>query len=636
MTGVDEMYIKSIKIYGFGKHVNREFNFKSGLNVLYGDNEAGKSTLFAFIRSMFYGLTGRGEENYRKRYFPWDRFDGDGRAVRFGGEMVFESGGTYYHQVCIWGASKREDVCTLNEFYTGRVVKLAPGKSVGEQILRLTADAYDSSVYIGQLASAIKSGGDKDGVLLARLSAVSGFDGEEQTGTMVKQLLKDKMDALKAPRGKNGELDQLVIKKLNMQNELTRLSDVDNKVAARKESLDELFKERDRLLKKTAECERLLKMSRAAKLLLTKDKIMTVFASVDNICAELDECKAVAEKYNNEAPSLKRLIGGIVSGVAGAVLVALFFLIPGLSPAVKYSLLAGGGAMVLLAAILLAGRKKRSSYIVKNGNKIDVFQRIEELEETLSQKEVLIQSYLDGQTLEEFNEKWREAEQLLKTSTDEERRFCTSRPSAGFEETLAAIRKETEPVMEKIGYIQAEIDSLRASSNVSFSEAQEALNGIDEKINLLNDEYKAYALAYEVLEESITEMQTTLCPGLCSSTEKIFNAITGKNIKVKIAEDFSIMVSDDSIPRGINSYSGATVDQAYFALRIALSDMISPKDETYPIMMDDPFVQYDDSRMSNGVDFLCSYAKNAEQAGQIIYASCHKRVLDAVPDATVI
>jgi DNA repair exonuclease SbcCD ATPase subunit len=355
-------------------------------------------------------------------------------------------------------------------------------------------------------------------------------------------------------------------------------------------------------------------MSRAAKLLLTKDKIMTVFASVDNICTELDECKAVAEKYNNEAPSLKRLIGGIVSGVAGAVLVALFFMVQELSPAVKYSLLAGGGAILLLAVILLAGRKKRSAYIVKNGNKIDVFQRIEELEETLSQKEVLIQSYLDGQTIEEFNEKWREAEQLLKTSTDEERRFCTSKPSAGFEETLSSIRKETEPVMEKIGYIQAEIDSLRASSNVSFSEAQEALNGIDEKINLLNDEYKAYALAYDVLEESIAEMQTTLCPGLCAKTEQIFNAITGRNIKVKIAEDFSIMVSDDSIPRGINSYSGATVDQAYFALRIALTDMISPKDETYPMMMDDPFVQYDDGRMSNGVEFLCSYVKNTEQS----------------------
>ena len=56
------MYIKSIKIYGFGKHVNREFKFKKGLNVLYGDNEAGKSTLFAFIRA------------YRSRHFYSARF----------------------------------------------------------------------------------------------------------------------------------------------------------------------------------------------------------------------------------------------------------------------------------------------------------------------------------------------------------------------------------------------------------------------------------------------------------------------------------------------------------------------------------------------------------------------------------
>jgi hypothetical protein len=187
------MYIKSIKIYGFGKHVNREFKFKNGLNVLYGDNEAGKSTLFAFIRAMFYGLTGRGDENYRKKFMPWERTDSQGKAVRFGGEMVFECDGTYYHQVCLWGNSKREDVCTLNEFYTGRPVKMMAGKTVGEQLLKLTAEAYDSSLYIGQLASAIKQGGDKDGVLIARLSAVSGFDEEEKTGTAVRQLLKEKM-----------------------------------------------------------------------------------------------------------------------------------------------------------------------------------------------------------------------------------------------------------------------------------------------------------------------------------------------------------------------------------------------------------------------------------------------------------
>lgn len=37
------MFIKSVKIYGFGKHINREFELKNGLNVIYGDNEAGKA-----------------------------------------------------------------------------------------------------------------------------------------------------------------------------------------------------------------------------------------------------------------------------------------------------------------------------------------------------------------------------------------------------------------------------------------------------------------------------------------------------------------------------------------------------------------------------------------------------------------
>jgi hypothetical protein len=265
-------------------------------------------------------------------------------------------------------------------------------------------------------------------VLIARLSAVSGFDEEEKTGTAVRQLLKEKMDELKAPRGKNGLLDQLVIKKLSMQNELTRLSEVDNKVASRKESLEELFRQRDALSKSAADYEKLLKLSKAAKLLLTKDKIMTVFASVDAICAELDECRAVAEKYNGAGKSKGKKIPGVILGVAGIACVALAFVLSGIAEPVKYALLASGGAAIIISAIMLFAGKRPSAFVEKNGNKVDVFQRIEELEETLSQKEVLIQSYLDGQSLEEFNEMWRESEQLLKTSTDEQRRYSTSKP----------------------------------------------------------------------------------------------------------------------------------------------------------------------------------------------------------------
>ncbi len=623
------MYIKSVKIYGFGKHINRELNFKSGLNVIYGENEAGKTTVFAFIRAMLYGLTGRGSENYRKKYMPWERVDSQGKGVRFGGELVFESEGTVYHEICLWGASKREDVCTLNEFYTGRAVKLFPNKTVGEQILKLSAEAFDSSVYIGQLGSVIKQGGDKDGVLLARLSAVSGFDDEEKTGTAVRRLLKEKMEELKAPRGKNGVLDQLVIKKLNMQNELTRLSDVDNKVAAEKQKLDELHKKRDALLKSAADYERLLKMSRAGKLLITKDKVMAVFSSVDSICEELDACKIIAEKnQKNRSVSFWRVLSCILIAVGIVMIAAGAVLSPAQVP-VKTILFAVGGIFLVAALCVLLSAKKK-------GGNTDVSQRIEELEETLAQKEVLIQSYLDGETLESMSEKWREAEQILKTSTDDERRYSTSKPSAYFEASLGEIRKQLEPILEKIGYIQSGIDGLRATSNVSFAEASDALCGIDAEIEKQNELYKAYELAAAALDDSMEEIRTTLCPKLCDDTERIIAQITEKHIHVKIDDDFTISVYDDSIPRNINSYSGATVDQAYFALRVAIAGTISPKGEPYPIMLDDSFVQYDDSRMLNGFDFLKKYAKSEENSNQIIFATCHERVKSAAEGVSCI
>ena len=67
------MIIHEIKINGFGKHSNWELNFAEGVNVISGGNESGKSTVVAFIRAMLYGLSGRGAQNERKKFQPWDR-----------------------------------------------------------------------------------------------------------------------------------------------------------------------------------------------------------------------------------------------------------------------------------------------------------------------------------------------------------------------------------------------------------------------------------------------------------------------------------------------------------------------------------------------------------------------------------
>ena len=49
------MKINKIKINSFGKLRNKEIEFKNGINILYGENESGKSTIMNFIKySLWY------------------------------------------------------------------------------------------------------------------------------------------------------------------------------------------------------------------------------------------------------------------------------------------------------------------------------------------------------------------------------------------------------------------------------------------------------------------------------------------------------------------------------------------------------------------------------------------------------
>ena len=52
------MRILDLHIDGFGKFHDLSVSFDKDLNVVYGKNEAGKSTLHTFIRCMLFGLVG--------------------------------------------------------------------------------------------------------------------------------------------------------------------------------------------------------------------------------------------------------------------------------------------------------------------------------------------------------------------------------------------------------------------------------------------------------------------------------------------------------------------------------------------------------------------------------------------------
>lgn len=80
------MQIKEAKVYNFGKLEKREFSFAPGINVIYGENEAGKSTLHTFLTAMLFGMEkgrGRGTKNDYQRYEPWHAPAYYSGAIRF-------------------------------------------------------------------------------------------------------------------------------------------------------------------------------------------------------------------------------------------------------------------------------------------------------------------------------------------------------------------------------------------------------------------------------------------------------------------------------------------------------------------------------------------------------------------------
>ncbi len=81
------MRIERVEIKGFGKIRGMVLNLGSGLNVIFGPNEAGKSTIQRFIRAMLYGLrSGRqssaGLPADNKRFMPWD-------GLPYGGSIFY-------------------------------------------------------------------------------------------------------------------------------------------------------------------------------------------------------------------------------------------------------------------------------------------------------------------------------------------------------------------------------------------------------------------------------------------------------------------------------------------------------------------------------------------------------------------
>lgn len=213
------MKIDSIYIESFGKFKSYKLDFKDGMNIIYGDNEAGKSTIMAFIEMMFYGRTAQEKstdvgKSLRKKYAPWD-----GSAMC--GELEFSYGGRSYRIRKVFKKTIKTDIVRLYDAQTGEELELGRDEEIGHRFFGIDVGSFEKSVYISGFGGFASSGQTNEDIAVRLSNLVTTMDEEVSQSTVLARLSRAK-ELLLSKSGSRGRLVQLTQELEDVQTELIK------------------------------------------------------------------------------------------------------------------------------------------------------------------------------------------------------------------------------------------------------------------------------------------------------------------------------------------------------------------------------------------------------------------------------
>lgn len=141
------MIIKSLHIDNFGMLCDFSLTLSDGLNVIEGKNEAGKSTLGAFIKFIFYGL----DTKERSKYFPWGKNSMGGYITLSHKDKTY----TVRRDMMMLQKGVKEDVVMTDSETNSTVFK---GSQPWEIFLGVNEKVFSSTVFVGQINGAYVDG----------------------------------------------------------------------------------------------------------------------------------------------------------------------------------------------------------------------------------------------------------------------------------------------------------------------------------------------------------------------------------------------------------------------------------------------------------------------------------------------
>lgn len=166
------MRLNELYIENFGKLSDYKYTFSNGINVINEENGYGKTTLGAFIKSMFYGLEDtrrtKIDENDRKKYLPW-------QGGICGGTLTYTVGDKKYRIERTFAPKAADDTFALFDCASGKEIDFPKDKVLGEEIFGINADGFERTVFLSERRFSVKN---DNKTISAKLSDLVGCDGD--------------------------------------------------------------------------------------------------------------------------------------------------------------------------------------------------------------------------------------------------------------------------------------------------------------------------------------------------------------------------------------------------------------------------------------------------------------------------
>ncbi|MBB6041481.1 uncharacterized protein YhaN [Oribacterium sinus] len=647
------MILEKLYIDGFGKFSDYSLNFSPSIQILYGENEAGKSTIHAFIQAMLYGIPkGASKKEVFFQYRPFSK------ALGFGGSLTFSHQGKSY---CVQRDFLQGGEAHITILPQGE--KLFEGESFLQSVLSpFSLESFKNTVSIRQLKSsteremvyelqAMLSNFQESGnVELNPQAALDYLEQEEAR-------LREKMipDATKRYSGLLGEVKNTHRSLSLLEAEEAQSSEEKSiKGLAPKEAMIEATNREE-----TDGEESFEKNGSVAKNCILKEESLELqrkVAEIEETREEWNRLSSLLEKegLNNKEELLleqekmlqylsheqeeKELGKSSIFlyplfcffALCFAVLTTLSFLYAYTSVALpRFPFFSMGFSAYLypffcafLLFLLLALSQRR----IFTQQQRWVKQEKREFEEILakrnistflqfqnSSKEELREegsSYTQAKVLQYYNtllEKWGEKEELEKSLALLEESYQKEK-LLWLETSYKEKQKEQrEELLRQYGILQNKADLIRPSleENEKLQEKREALLEAKERIRQIAGEIRK-SFAFHLNED-------------CG---KALSEITGGRYdSLWIDEQLHIYVNAKEGFFPLEQASTGTIDQLYLALRLSMALLLQRENrDLLPLLFDDSFAMYDEKRLAASIGYL----KKAYPA-QILLFTCHHR-----------